>query len=144
MDIYKIKDTLSTKRFRDTFCGVLVVLMISMQMLVLSVNGWDSKLDYMSLIHVLSRIVFVIVAVRSVRFSNLALKMYGAYLIWYIITRPLCGDITLSNSLDQIVLQVFFLCMMSYAYSLDSCGRKKLFIAIAYVVLTFYLSLIHI
>lgn len=138
MDIYKIKDTLSTKRFRDIFCGVLVVLMISMQMLVLSINGWDGRLDYMSSIHVLSRIVFVIVVVRSVRFSNLALKMYGAYLIWYIITRPMCGDYTLSNSLGEIVLQLFFLCLMSYAYELGIHERKKLFVFIAYIVFAFY------
>lgn len=138
MNIEMIENAVSSKLRRDTVCAFLVIISVITQMFVLCANGWDRTLDYLNLMHVISRLLFVILCVRRVRLNNLAYGIYGMYIVWSIITAPVRGDITLLNSLQQFLLELFFLSLMYYAFSIEHSIKKKVFFALSYILITIY------
>lgn len=140
MDIYKIKDTLSTKRFRDTFCAVLVVLFITAEMFVSAANDWDGRLDIINLIGITSKVLFVIIVLRNIPCKSFAVKVYGAFLVWLIVTRPFCRDVTFDGSHGIVMLHIIFFSILLYSFSVDKRMRKMIFIAVSIVYCVFYLA----
>lgn len=138
MDIYKIKDTLSTKRFRDTFCGVLVLIVIVTQMFLYSTNGWNLVLNYFSVANAISRVLFIAFLIRYIKCDNFALKAFFAYFLWYIISKILCGDTKLTGSLYGIYLHLFLFCLLYYSYMLDEKSRKEFFLAFSGLFCLFF------
>lgn len=138
MDIYKIKDTLSTKRFRDIFCGVLVLIVIVTQMFLYSTNGWNLVLNYFSVANAISRVLFIAFLIRYIKCDNLALKAFFTYFLWYIISKILCGDTKLTGSLYGIYLHLFLFCLLYYSYMLDGKSRKEFFLAFSSLFCLFF------
>lgn len=141
MDIYKIKDTLSTKRFRDTFCAVLVVLFITAEMFVSAANDWDGRLDIINLIGITSKVLFVIIVLRNIPCKSFAVKVYGAFLVWLIVTRPFCRDVTFDGSHGIIIKHIVFFCVLNCFSSGKEKLKKGVFVATSAVYCLFYLAI---
>lgn len=141
MDIYKIKDTLSTKRFRDTFCGVLVVLFITAEMFVSSRQSSTPRLDDINCFGAFAWLLFVMLSFRRVDYKSGAVKVYSAFLLWLIVTRPLCKDATLVSSQVVIQMQILFFCILSFGSSIEKKMKKRLLTTVAIVYCVFYLAI---
>lgn len=138
MDIYKIKDTLSTKRFRDIFCGVLVVLFITAEMFVSAANDWDGRLDIINLIGITSKVLFVIIVLRNIPCKSFAVKVYGAFLVWLIVTRPFCRDVTFEASYNVVIWQIVLLSILLFSCSMNERQKRNLFAAVSVIYCAFY------
>lgn len=141
MDIYKIKDTLSTKRFRDIFCGVLVVLFITAEMFVSSRQSSTPRLDDINCAGAFAWLLFVMLSFRRVDYKSGAVKVYSAFLLWLVVTRPLCKDATLVSSQVVIQMQILFFCILSFGSSIEKRIKKRLLTTVAIVYCVFYLAI---
>lgn len=141
MNLHRGADTFLSKTNRDYLCGVLTLIIIATEIPVLFANGWDTRLDYLSLMHAISRAMFVVFLVRFINVDSFSLRMYCVFVVCTIVTTPVRGDLTLALSFPQLYFELFFLCLLSYGYMLETTAREKLFVVLSYMIVLLYLYL---
>lgn len=129
-----------TGRYVEAFGALLIVLILVKQMFVSTTMGWNTVLHNMMCFGTMAQFALVFYCVYNRRGSGTAVKLASALLIWYVVTRPILGDLDLSKSNEQLVLYVVYLCMMCYMASVSSASRKKVLGVFISVVCAFNLA----
>lgn len=129
-----------TGRYVEAFGALLVVLILIKQMFVSTTMGWNTVLHNMMCFGTMAQFALVFYCVYTRRGSGTAVRLASALLIWYVITRPILGDLDLSKSNEQLVLYVVYLCLMCYMASVGSTSRKKVLVVLISVVCAFNLA----
>ena len=129
-----------TGRYVEAFGALLVVLILVKQMFVSTTMGWNTVLHNMMCFGTMAQFALVFYCVYTRRSSGTAVKLASALLIWYVVTRPILGDLDLSKSNEQLVLYVVYLCLMCYMASVSSASRKKVLGVFISVVCAFNLA----
>lgn len=129
-----------TGRYVEAFGALLVVLILIKQMFVSTTMGWNTVLHNMMCFGTMAQFALVFYCVYTRRGSGTAVRLASALLIWYVITRPILGDLDLSKSNEQLVLYVVYPCLMCYMASVGSTSRKKVLVVLISVVCAFNLA----
>lgn len=129
-----------TKKHIDVFGMLLVVLILIKQMLVSATMGWNSILHNVLCIGTMAQFAFVFFCIYTRRSCGIAAKLAAVFLIWYVVTRPILGDLDLSKSNEQLTLYVVYLCLICYMLSVDSVSRKRVLIVLLSLVCAFNLA----
>lgn len=129
-----------TGRYVEAFGALLIVLILVKQMFVSTTMGWNTVLHNMMCFGTMAQFALVFYCVYNRRGSGTAVKLASALLIWYVVTRPILGDLDLSKSNEQLVLYIVYLCLMCYMASVSSASRKKVLGVFISVVCVFNLA----
>ena len=129
-----------TGRYVEAFGALLVVLILIKQMFVSTTMGWNTVLHNMMCFGTMAQFALVFYCVYTRRGSGTAVRLASALLIWYVVTRPILGDLDLSKSNEQLVLYAVYLCLMCYMASVSSASRKKALVVLISVVCAFNLA----
>ena len=129
-----------TGRYVEAFGALLIVLILVKQMFVSTTMGWNTVLHNMMCFGTMAQFALVFYCVYTRRGSGTAVKLASALLVWYVVTRPILGDLDLSKSNEQLVLYVVYLCLMCYMASVSSASRKKVLGVFISVVCAFNLA----
>lgn len=138
MDTYTLNQLPYKKGAIDNLCAVFSVVIIASSMFISAASDWDGRIDYINLAGVISRLLLIIFALRFVRAEGFAVKLYGVFLAWFILTRPLCRDVMLEKSLNNLLLQAVCFSLLLYATSLKAKQRKRVLLALSIVYCLFY------
>ena len=129
-----------TGRYVEAFGALLIVLILIKQMFVSTTMGWNTVLHNMMCFGTMAQFALVFYCVYTRRGSGTAVKLASALLVWYVVTRPILGDLDLSKSNEQLVLYAVYLCLMCYMASVSSASRKKALVVLISVVCAFNLA----
>lgn len=129
-----------TGRYVEAFGALLIVLILVKQMFVSTTMGWNTVLHNMMCFGTMAQFALVFYCVYNRRGSGTAVKLASALLIWYVVTRPILGDLDLSKSNEQLVLYVVYLCLLCCMASVSSASRKKALVVLISVVCAFNLA----
>lgn len=121
--------------------AVMICYVFALKMAISASNGWNGIFHIAYWICVVAELLIIFSRIFSKRSDCTAQRILRAYLIWLVISRPICGDVTLSVSLDYIEFSIFCVCFCGYGVMLDEKERRRIMLALAIIIGVFYFAL---
>ena len=102
-------------------------------------DDWRPALDILCAVMLGAEYVFILLCVFSVRVRGMAAKLLCAFLTWIIITRVLCGDPTLVESVEYVRVAALCVALLCFSMTLEKKERRRMLGALAAIICVYYL-----
>ena len=120
--------------------GAFLICYVFVVRMVIDASGeWNGLFHYAYILCVFSELSVVFLCIFSLRVDKRALKLVAAYLVWLVLSRPFCGDIKLTSSIELITIVAVCTSIMYYALSLDDAYRRRILAIFFSIICAFYL-----
>lgn len=102
-------------------------------------DDWRPALDILCAVMLGAEYVFILLCVFSVRVRGMAAKLLCAFLTWIIVTRVLCGDPTLVESVEYVRVAALCVALLCFSMTLEKKERRRMLGALAAIICVYYL-----
>lgn len=102
-------------------------------------DDWRPALDILCAVMLSTEYVFILLCVSFVRVRGMAAKLLCAFLTWIIVTRVLCGDPTLVESVEYVRVAVLCVALLCFSMTLEKRERRRMLGALAAIICVHYL-----
>lgn len=101
-------------------------------------DDWRPALDILCAVMLSAEYVFILLCVFFVRVRGMAAKLLCAFLTWIIVTRVLCGDPTLVESVEYVRVAVLCVALLCFSMTLEKRERRRMLGALAAIICVYY------
>ena len=120
--------------------GAFLIGYVFVVHMVIDASGeWNGLFHVIYTACVFSEFLVIFLCIFTLRADRWSAKMVTAYLVWLVLSRPLCGDTKLTVSIELITIVAFCTSIMCYALSLDAVYRRRLVAVFSVIICVFYL-----
>lgn len=120
--------------------GAFLIGYVFVVHMVIDASGeWNGLFHVIYTACVFSEFLVIFLCIFTLRADRLSAKMVTAYLVWLVLSRPLCGDTKLTVNIELITIVAFCTSIMCYALSLDAVYRRRLVAVFSVIICVFYL-----
>lgn len=127
------------ERWGCCIATVLIAYVFVAHMVIDASGEWSGLFHYMNMVRAISEISIIFLCIFMFRSGKKSAMLVAAYLVWLVISRPLCGDINLTASIEHITIVALCTSIMCYALLLEPVYRCKVIAAFFAIVYLFYL-----
>lgn len=101
-------------------------------------DDWRPALDILCAVMLSAEYVFILLCVFSVRVRGMAAKLLCAFLTWLVVTRVLCGDPTLVESVEYVRVAALCAALLCFSMTLEKKERRRMLGALAAIICVYY------
>lgn len=101
-------------------------------------DDWRPALDILCAVMLSAEYVFILLCVFFVRVRGMAAKLLCAFLTWIIVTRVLCGDPTLVESVEYVRVAALCAALLCFSMTLEKRERRRMLGALAAIICVYY------
>lgn len=137
----------------NTVSAWLIILVYITQMIIFSstdivlirqgvaylYDDWRPALDILCAVMLGAEYVFILLCAFSVRARGAAVKFLCMYLTWLVVTRVLCGDPTLVNSVEYVRIAALCAALLCFSITLGKKERGYMLTVLAAIVFAYNL-----
>lgn len=132
-----IQNAADKRKWLNILGAALLFAAVVEQLILSTTKGWDTLINNVYCYGIAAQFLFILFCVFAVRTNGFALKTMIAFFVWLVATRPLLGDMYLTESMLIIVPMALNICIMCYAASLGEKQRKTLLYVLSAVICVF-------
>lgn len=102
-------------------------------------DDWWPALDILCAVMLSAEYIFILLCVFFVRVRGMAAKLLCAFLTWIIVTRVLCGDPTLVESVEYVRVAALCAALLCFSMTPEKKERRRVLGALATIICVYYL-----
>lgn len=133
-----IQNTAEKRKWLNILGAALLLAAVIEQMFISTTKGWDSLLHIVYTYGLAAQFAFIVICALCVKNNSFAVKCMVAFFAWFVATRPLLGDLDLTESMLMLTPTALNVSILCYAASLGTNQRKKLLSILSTVICLFY------
>ena len=101
-------------------------------------DDWRPALDILCAVMLIAEYVFILLRVFSERAQWMPAKLLCAFLTWLVVTRVLCGDPTLVESVEYVRVAALCVALFCFSMMLGKKERRLMMNALAAIICAYY------
>lgn len=118
--------------------AVLIGYMFAVQMVITASGEWNGIFHVLYGICVVAEMIFIFSRIFYAKSCNTAEKILVVYIVWLTVSRLICGDTSLSESSEYIILSTFCICLFGYGAALSAEQRRRVLTIFSVGICAFY------
>lgn len=118
--------------------AVLIGYMFAVQMVITASGEWNGIFHVLYGICVVAEMIFIFSRIFYAKSCNTAEKILVVYIVWFTVSRLICGDTSLSESSEYIILSTFCICLFDYGAALNAEQRRRVLTIFSIGLCVFY------
>lgn len=133
-----IQNAADKRKWLNILGAALLFAAVVEQMFISTTKGWDMFLHNVYVYGIAAQFALIVFCLFTVKNNSFALKTMITFFVWFLISRPLLGDMDLRESILLLVPAALNISIMCYAASLAEKQRRILLYVLAAAMCIFY------